>query len=89
MEVTLEILSTNSVGANDNIVVVSETGVFGVLGDYFHVETGAVLDRESLVVEFTQQIDIFVINLANSDRQYAFLRVLNRLCHFRYLPLIN
>lgn len=50
VEFALEVFSPDSVGANDDVIVVGETGVFAVLGDNFHVEARTVLDRECFVV---------------------------------------
>ena len=54
MFLLLILLCSNSVGPDDYIIVEAELGEFGVLQSHFQVEGCAVLNRESLEIDFSQ-----------------------------------
>lgn len=73
VEFAFKVLKSYSVGPDNDIVVVGESGMFGVFIHDFNIETGAILDREGLVVEFTQQVDIFIVDFSDRDGKDGFL----------------
>lgn len=64
----LVVLKTDRVGTYDNVIVVGKSGELSVLGCYFHVETGGVLNREGIKVKFPENVNILIIDLSNCDR---------------------
>lgn len=73
VKLAFKVLKTYSVGPDNDIVVVGESGMFGVFVHDFNIETGAILNGEGLIVEFTQQVDIFIVDFSNRDGEDGFL----------------
>ena len=78
MRLTLEILNSNSICADDNIIVVCESRMFCIFGHDLHVETSAILDGECLVVELAEKVDILVVDFADCNWERFSLQLL---CH--------
>ena len=78
MELALKILKSHSISTDDDIIVIGQSRVFSIISHDFDIETSAVLDRKCLVVEFAQNVDVLVVDLADTDGQGFFLLLL---CH--------
>jgi hypothetical protein len=73
MGLVLVVLNSDCVSADDDVVVVGEFAEFCVLGSDFDVETSRVLDGKGLEIDFTHNVDVFVVNFAHCDRQNLLL----------------
>ena len=68
MKLFLIILQSDSIPPNDNIIVIGKPGKLCILCGNFHVETSRIFDRQSIKVEFSKYVDIFIIDLSKSNR---------------------
>ena len=67
MLLVLVILDPHSVGSNDDIIVEAKLGELCVLEGNFDVERSAVFDGESLKVDFSQHVDVLVIDVSECN----------------------
>ena len=63
----LVILNANCVAADHDVIVEDGTRVLGVLHHELVIETSAVLDRERVIVQLANRVDVVVVDFAVSN----------------------
>lgn len=72
MLLLIKLLDPDSIGSDDNIIIIAESGEISILECDFDVEWSAILDRKSLKVDFPQHIDILIMDISKCNLNLFF-----------------